>query len=191
MRTVRDPADFLKNPRRYEACYNLTSSTLNQLTPNNSLVFLGTHKITFSQDVAQQLNFTSSGSPPPANNGTSEGVQFPWPELDTIEPIYLTPFHRDKIPDDLLSYWSNAVNHSVQLPERNAFIPSDFTIINEPSNSSSQPTRLSNADNNAVSMWKLLDTRDFPQPRVNIECMLNNTNATISAAWEGTVETDI
>ena len=188
MRTARNPADFLKNPLRYQPCFNLTTSTLAQLTPNNSVVFLGTHKITFNSSVAQQLNFTSDESPPLDNNGTSGPSEFPWPDLDEIEPIYLTPYHREPITETLLKYWEVKDDHSIQLPPKNGFIPTDFLIINKSSSDPNQPTqwRVDNTDR-AVSLWSLLDSKDFREPRVNIKCLLNNTNASISPSWEGKV----
>ena len=184
MRTTRDPADFLGNPLRYQPCFNLTSSTLAKLTPNNSIILLGTHKITFSPSVAEQLNFTSTETPPLGNNGTSGMNQFPWPELDEIEPIYLTPYHRETIPEELLKYWEVKDDGSVQLPPKNTFIPNDFSIINKSTSDPSQPTRLS-TDFSGVSLWSLLDTNDFHEPRVNVRCLLNNTNVTVSPSWEG------
>ena len=186
MRTVSDPADFLGNPLRYRPCFNLTSSTLAQLSPTNSIIFLGTHKLNFSLNVSEILNITSNESPPPVNNVTTGAPEFPWPELEVIEPLYLTPFHQEAIPDELINYWQVTSDGSIQLPAKNQYIPSDFTIFNASVNGSGHPKRLrDNDNNNRVSMWWLLDTQDFPEPRVNIECLLNNTNASVSPSWEG------
>ena len=184
MRTTTDPADFLRNPIRYVDSFNLTNSTLAQFTPNNSVIFLGTHKITFTDEVAEELNYTSDDSPLNITE-ISGGVQFPFPELDTIEWLYRTPFHRMAIPSELLMYWDVENDSRISLPDNNLYIPTDFTIINKLPTDSDIPMKLSNADNNAVSMWWLLDTDDFHEPRVNLMCQLNNTNASISAAWEG------
>ena len=187
MRTTTDPADFLRNPIRYEEAFSLTNSPLVQFTPNNSVVFLGTHKISFSPEVAKELSYTSDGSPPNITEA-SGGMQFPFPELDTIEEIYCTPFHRERISDELLKYWDVVNDGSVSLPPSNTFIPTDFTVFNKTQNYSNIPTRLAGAaDNNIASMWWLLDTNDFHEPRVNLMCQLNNTNASISAAWEGKI----
>lgn len=188
MRTVRDPADFLQNPLRYQASFNRTKSVLAQFTPGNSLVFLGTHKITIAANVSELLNFTSSESPPTSNNGSSDVVQFPWPELDNVEPIYCTPFHHDVIPESLLNYWNVSKTDvgNLQLPSTNLFIPdpASLTIIEKFPNATNQPVKLPGTQD-SVSMWSLLDTKDFHEPRVNIECLLNNTNVTISPSWEG------
>ena len=186
MRTTTDPADFLRNPIRYEETFSLTNSTLSHFTPNNSVVFLGTHKITFSPEVAQELNYTSDDSPPNITEA-SGGMQFPFPELDTIEEIYRTPFHRERISDELLKYWDVVNDDSISLPPSNRFIPTDFTIFNKPQNDSNIPKKLPNTDNKPASMWWLLDTNDFHEPRVNLMCQLNNTNVSISAAWEGKI----
>ena len=187
MRTVSDPADFLGNPLRYRPCFNLTSSTLAQFSPNNSIIFLGTHKIKLSPNVSEMLNITSNESPSPVNNVTTGAPEFPWPELEVIEPLYLTPFHQEAIPEELINYWQVTNDVNIRLPAKNQYIPSDFTIINKSAGASDHPTRLSNTDNSAVSAWWLLDTQDFPEPRVNVECLLNNTNASISPSWEGNV----
>ena len=166
--------------------FNLTNSTLAQFTPNNSVIFLGTHKISFTPEVTEELNYTSDGSPPNITED-SGGVRFPFPDLDTIERLYRTPFHRDPIPGELLIHWNVVNDGSVSLPSSNKFIPNDFSIISKSSNDSNRPTRLNNTDNKAVSMWWLLDTDDFHEPRVNLMCQLNNTNASITPAWTGEI----
>ena len=186
MRTTKDPADFLRNPIRFKPSFSLTNSTLAQFTPNNSVVFLGTHKISFSPEVAEELNYTSDDSPP-MNNVTSKEVEFPFPELDNIEPIYRTPFHRERISDELLTFWDAVYDDGIQLPANNHFLPKDFTVYSKAPKDPKIPIRLNNSDNNAISMWWLLDTDDYHEPRTNIMCQLNNTNASISAAWEGNI----
>ena len=182
MRTVRDPVDFLLNPRRFQPSYNLTISTLSQFTPEDSIIFLGTHNITFNANITEILNFNSTDVPPTAN--TSGTVQFPWPKLDQIEPIYQTPFHREAIPPSLIDHWNLANDTDISLPPKNVFIPDDFTIIDKSPNSSNVPVKV-DGTNDSVSMWSLLDTEDFRGPRVNIMCMLNQTNTSISPSWEG------
>ena len=186
MRTTADPADFLHNPIRYVDSFNLTNSTLAQFTPNNSVIFLGTHKISFTDEVAEELNYTSDGSPPNITED-SGGIQFPFPELDTIERWYRTPFHHDPIPDQLLTYWNAARDDTIQLPATNQYIPTDFTIYPKLANDSDTPKKfpISASNEKLATMWWLLDTDDFHEPRVNLMCQLNNTNASISPAWEG------
>ena len=118
------------------------------------------------------------------SNETSGMTQFPWPELDEIEPLYQTPYHRDAIPEELLKYWEVKDDGSVQLPPKNTFIPNDFSITNKSSTDSNQPTELPTGVD-GVSLWWLLDTKDFREPRVNIRCLLNSTNVTVLPAWEG------
>ena len=188
MRTITDPADFLRNPIRYEPSFILTNSTLAQFTPNNSVIFLGTHKISFTPEVAEQLNYTSADSPL-NNTEASGGVQFPFPDLDIIEQLYRTPFHHERISSELLMYWDVAKDDRIQLPAKNQYIPEDFTIYPRSVSDSDTPEKLSNpdGDDRPVSMWWLLDTDDFHEPRVNIMCQLNNTNASIAAVWEGKI----
>ena len=186
MRTTNDPADFLRNPHRYKPSLGLTKSTLAQFTPNNSVVFLGTHKISFTPEVAKVLNYTSDDSPP-KNDEASGEVQFPFPKLNRIEPFYRTPFHCERISDELLTYWDVAKDDEVWLPAKNNFFPTDFTIYPKTRSDTEVPKRIDNSDNNAVSMWWLLDTDDYHEPRVNVLCQLNNTNASITPAWEGKV----
>jgi secreted Zn-dependent insulinase-like peptidase len=188
MRTTTDPADFLHSPIHYVDSFALTSSTLAQFTPNNSVIFLGTHKISFTPEVAGELSSTF-GDPPPSVVEISKRLpQLLFPELDMIEPFYHTPFHRERIPDELLKYWNVMNDGTINLPPSNMFIPDDFSIISKSSSDSNSPAKLNN-DNNAVSMWWLLDTDDFHEPRVNLMCQLNNTNASTSAAWEGKIVT--
>ena len=136
--------------------------------------------------MAEELNYTSDGSPPNITED-SGGFRFPFPDLDTIERIYRTPFHHDHISNELLTHWNVVNDGSVSLPPSNTYIPNDFSIISKSPSDSNRPTRLDNTDNNAVSMWWLLDTDDFHEPRVNLKCQLNNTNATISPAWTGEI----
>ena len=136
--------------------------------------------------MAEELSYTS-GDSPPENAGISKRVQFPFPELDVIEPFYRTAFHRERIPNELLKYWDVVNDGSVSLPPSNTFIPTDFTIFNKTQKYSNIPKKLPNADNRPASMWWLLDTNDFHEPRVNLKCLLNNTNASISASWEGKI----
>ena len=188
MRIAKDPADFLHNPHRYKPSFSLTNSTLAQFTPKNSVIFLGTHKISFTSEVAKELHYVSDGSPP-RNVKPSGGVQFPFPNLNRIEPIYCTPFHRERIPAELLTFWDVIADDQIKLPTKNQFFPTNFTIYPKTRNDSNIPKRLDNSDNNAVSMWWLLDTEDFHEPRVNLRCQLNNTNANITPAWEGKIPT--
>lgn len=186
MRTTTDPADFLRNPIRYVDSFSLTNSTLAQFTPSNSVIFLGTHKISFTPEVAEELNYTSDGSPPNITED-SGGVQFPFPDLNAIEQLYRTPFHRDHIPDQLMMYWNVARDDQIRLPATNQYIPEDFTIYPKSANDSDTPKKLPNSASNekAASMWWLLDTDDFHEPRVNLMCQLNNTNTSVTPAWEG------
>ena len=71
MRLAADPADFLATPYRFLFNSTLVTDTLNYLTPDNSVVFIGT----------QKLNFNGS-SHPTVTQDSPEPV--PWPVLTQV-----------------------------------------------------------------------------------------------------------
>ena len=139
MRLVEEAPDFLGNPRRFVFNYSLVESVLDTLTPEKLILFLGTH----------HLNFSSSGLGPPDDNlppeQNSSPVDFPWPELDQKEPIYSTPFSSIDTPSELLEYWGSLTPapQDLSLPGRNYFIPTDFVLLQPPSNPSDTPSTVS------------------------------------------------
>jgi len=76
MRIVTDPADFLATPYRFLFNSTLVTDTLNYLTPDNSVVFIGT----------QKLNFNGS-SHPTVTQDSPENV--PWPVLTEVCCYYV------------------------------------------------------------------------------------------------------
>ena len=75
MRLVTDPADFLATPYRFLFNSTLVTDTLNYLSPNNSVVFIGT----------QKLNFNGS-SHPTVTQESPEPV--PWPVLTQVCAVH-------------------------------------------------------------------------------------------------------
>ena len=71
MRLATDPADFLSYPYRFLFNSTLVTDTLSYLTPDNSVVFIGT----------QKLNFNGSSHPTVRQEGD---VPVPWPELTQV-----------------------------------------------------------------------------------------------------------
>jgi insulysin len=170
MRLVEEAPDFLGNPRRFVFNYSLVESVLDTLTPEKLILFLGTH----------HLNFSSSGLGPPDDNPppeqNSSPVDFPWPELDQKEPIYSTPFSSIDTPPELLEYWGSLTPapQDLSLPGRNYFIPTDFGLLQPPSNPSDTPSTVS-VGSNGVSLWFLQDTT-FETPHINMYCSITAAN---------------
>ena len=138
MRLVSDPTDFLGNPRRLVFNETLILSVLEfLLSPEHSLIFLGTHHVNFSDS----LNLTWPHDGPPVQHSPNP---YPWPNLNQTEPIYTTPFAEISIPPSLEEYWSKQeiVIDSLHLPESNHFIPIDFNILSPPSTPTDTPVRV-------------------------------------------------
>ena len=197
MRVVEDPADFLKNPRRFLSDYTLTISTARQLLPNNSLVFITAHPpAEFSgSGSGSGSNDVGSGSIPGAATGpesdsesivgSGEGVVIPTPPLNQTEPIYSTSYYRADIPTDLLQHWSYASVQSVMglsLPGPNMFVPSSLELL--PSSNQTSPQQLT-SDPTDSDTWFLQDTEDFPQPRATFRCEIRPSFVEKSANWAG------
>ena len=121
MRLVTDPQDFLDNPKRRLLNTSLIGQVLTSLSPDNSLVFIGT----------QHLN--SDGVLPPVStpNQTSP-VKLPWPVLNETEPIYTTHYALMDIPRNVAQYWGTSEAADLWLPQANQFIPQDFNILPAP-----------------------------------------------------------
>jgi insulysin len=180
MRLVTDPDDFLGNPHRLVLNTSLVRTVLSSLTPANSLVFVGTHHVNFSED----LNITAPHFGPPSQNSP---VNLPWPDLDKREPIYSTPFTIVDIPSDLKTYWSGGSGGNVpelHLPGENHFIPQNFSILSPPSNHAGSPVKVELANiHSGVSLWWLQDTA-FQTPHVNMYCSINaNQSNASSVRW--------
>ena len=76
MRLVTDPADFLGTPYRFVSNFSLVNDTLNYLTPENSVIFIG----------SQKLNFSDSSYLPVSQQGPEP---VPWPG-ELTEVCYFT-----------------------------------------------------------------------------------------------------
>lgn len=154
MRVVKFPADVLPNPRRYQPDYALTINIATHFTPNNTLIFIGTHQNNSAQ--------------------TATSTEVPIPSLDSTEAIYGTPFHNAEITDELLTFWMyspewDTIDPGLALAGDNSFIPHNFTI--HPAPSESEPRRTEWASSET---WVLLDTELFPQPRASFTCELRS-----------------
>ena len=184
MRVVEEPADVLPNPRRYLPDYHLTVSTASYLSPNNSLIFIGTKKVNITDGVKEQANLQNITDTSPQPMGDHVISR---PILDQIEPIYDTPFHLDNISHDLLSYWNEAPSvGDLRLADANVFIPSNLSIIPPSENCTASPCLPVNVSGH----WFLLDTANFPEPRVNFRCELRlsedyRRESSRSASWDG------
>ena len=138
MRVVKEASDFLGNPRRFIFNQTFVRSVLNSLTPEKLVAFIGTHHV----NISSKLNVQDVSPEGPPEQGSS--VELPWPELDTLEPIYSTPYSKLALPQSLIAYWNNLVvdPDSLFLPETNGFIPSDFDILEPPASPSDTPVRV-------------------------------------------------
>ena len=131
MRLVEEPADFLSNPVRFLFNYTLVSQTLGSLTPENSVILVG----------SQMLNTSEPNSTAAPHFDDKSSVPFPWTELTETEPIYGTYFNETSICQELLDFWgSDSVNVSLSLPPANPFVPKDLGILPPPANGSQVPT---------------------------------------------------
>ena len=121
MRLVTDPQDFLDNPKRRLLNTSLISQVLTSLSPDNSLVFIGT----------KHLNIDGIFPLVSAPNQTSP-VNLPWPVLNETEPIYTTHYALMDTPHNVAQYWGASEAADLWLPQANQFIPQDFNILPAP-----------------------------------------------------------
>jgi len=127
MRVVKDAADFLSPPSRGVLDTKLIHDTLNALTPSNSLVFIG--------------------SPNLQDRNSSKPQDFPWPELDEVEPWFSTSFAKIKIPDDVMNAWiTDNRDVKLSLPTKNKFIPEDLEILSSVDKDSTLTTHVKSED---------------------------------------------
>ena len=122
MRLVSDPRDLLQNPHRLLLNISLLRQTLSSLSPNASIIFIGTQKY-------------NSLAPP-----DQPKAYIPWPQLNETEPIYNTSYAVISMPQKALDYWESSESASLWLPKRNGFVPVDFSMV--PMNGSSQVPQL-------------------------------------------------
>jgi secreted Zn-dependent insulinase-like peptidase len=170
MRVVRDVADILPNPRRHQPDYSLTISTAQHFTPNNTLVFIGTHQ--------------ENGSTPTEGATTT----IPIPFLDATEPIYGTPFHNATIPEYLLGYWNyteawDTKYSELTLAGDNMFIPRNYSLLPPPLESKPELLSLTSSET-----WVLTDTGLFPEPRASFTCELRSGSNETSVLREALSE---
>lgn len=120
MRLVSDPADLLDNPRRHLLNTSLIASTLSHLTPENTVLFVG----------SPSLNAT--GLPPAGPAPHQQGsTPLPWPELSLVEPYYGTRFAVVNVTAELRGSWAEDVvpDGALYLPGRNEFVPKDLALV--------------------------------------------------------------
>lgn len=170
MRVEECPADFLPNPCRYQSDYNHTLITASYFTPNNTVIFIGTHNINDS------------------NPDTPTGaVQLPQAVLNDTEPYYSTLFGNVPIPSDLLTYWGpnttlDGMYSGLSLATKNDFVPEDLGILPPPPPPQPVDPQLASTGSGTDETWFLQDP-SFTQPRVNLRCELRSANVEPSAHW--------
>jgi len=73
-------------------------------------------------------------------------------KTDLVEEWYGTEYSVNKIPQKYIEEWENVpLNPSLQLPEENEFIPTDFSIRERPQDPSSIPTLIK--DDSLLKVW--------------------------------------
>ena len=128
MRLVKEPEDFLGNPRRLLFNATLLTQTISWLVPNNTILLVG----------AQTLDTGGNTSATPSHQLGQHPL--PWPALSQVEPVYGIHFEKIPIPGHLLEFWeSDSSDVSFQLPGPNPFVPSDFSILPTSENVSAVP----------------------------------------------------
>ena len=134
MRLVADPPDLLGNPERLVLNTTLIQQVLASLSPENSVVFIGTRHVDFADNIT--LNLPHEGPP-----HQDSDVTLPWPKLNQLEPYYSTPFSKLSLPQNVTVYWNDDGSDvpDLQLPGENSYIPDDFEILPPPADHSSSP----------------------------------------------------
>ena len=128
MRLVKEPEDFLGNPRRLLFNATLLTQTISWLVPNNTILLVG----------AQTLDTGGNTSATPSHQLGQHPL--PWPALSQVEPVYGIHYEKIPIPGHLLEFWeSDSSDISFQLPGPNPFVPSDFSILPTSENVSAVP----------------------------------------------------
>ena len=184
MRVVDDPEDFLSSPQLFLPDHTLFLSVLDCMCPSNAVLFLGTQRLNISSLVTNITGVPSQGKG--QLNQSSVATPIPWPDqLDMYEDIYKTPYDVRNISDELADFWSNSSEgfDTLQLPQPNQFIVSKLDVLSKPDNASDVPVEVLNEK--GFSLWWLLDSGDFPEPRVNFRCDITSAGAEPSPHREG------
>ena len=113
-------SNFLANPEFFIFNYTLIKSTLDYLTPSNSIIVIGTRKIKSSSNPNCNIYFTNPSLSLIRDKGKAS---LPLPELQWIEPYFSTPFTFYDIPSFLSFQWSHPSMHgNVNVPHLNPYI---------------------------------------------------------------------
>ncbi|KAJ7532538.1 hypothetical protein O6H91_13G008200 [Diphasiastrum complanatum] len=94
-----------------------------------------------------------------------------------LEPWFGVPYTVESVSSDLLAIWENPseINPSLHIPERNEFIPHDFTIHCGKKNYSTDVPFLL-VEDPALKVWYKLD-QAFKTPRANVYLLLTCKSA--------------
>ncbi len=183
MRVVESPEDFLSSPERLLPDYALFRCTLNCTMPSNALILLSSQQLNISPNVTDATNFTSNNHA--ALPQSEVKVPIPWPvELDTYEYFFKVPYSVMNISAELADFWSTVGSDfdTLSLSGDNSFIVGNLSIQEKPDNST-VPVTISKDE--GISFWSLLDTKDFPEPRVNFRCDFRSSDTETSLTREG------
>ncbi len=183
MRVIDSPEDFLSSPERLLPNYTLFLSTLDCMVPSNALVLLSSQQLNISTTVSNVTGISSQGHPKLVQTGVKGHI--PWPvELNMYEYFFEVPYTVENISTELADFWSTKGSgfDALKLPGANSFVVSNLTLEKKPNNST-VPTMIANDE--GISLWSLLDTNDFPEPRVNLNCDIRSSNTESSILQEG------
>ena len=187
MRVVDDPEDFLSSPQRLLPDHTHFMSTLECMTPSSAVILITSQSLNINTDVTNATGISSQDHTPLDQLGEVKG-HIPWPtELDTYEYFFKVPYGIENISADLAEFWNIGSGfEALKLPNMNRFIVVDDLVVEvKPDNSSAVPMEIVAAE--GMSLWWLMDTEDFPEPRVNFFCDVRSANSASSPNWEGTL----
>ncbi|CAD7703211.1 unnamed protein product [Ostreobium quekettii] len=84
---------------------------------------------------------------------------------DQVEAVYGTEYSCETIPEEWIKRWTNPEQDDrLHLPEPNPFVPTDFTLLNEPGNT---PHPQDVFSGEVVKMWNAADT-SFEVPKAHV-----------------------
>ena len=187
MRVVDDPEDFLASPKRYIPNSSLFKDTLASMHPEDATIFIGTRRLNISPNVTSQTGIDSTGQLPLEQAGLLPINQIPWPtQLNKWEGVYKIPYDVVTVNDTLASFWKTDSSEfdSFNIP-MSEYAARNLKVLEKPFNSSTVPLEIQRESGS--SLWWLQDTTDFPEPRVNLRCDINTTNAQLCPDWEGMI----
>ncbi len=180
MRHVREPVDFIHNPKRSKRNYQLFHEIVQYFTPTNCIITVGLQDVPLSESSYHLSDFDIVRH----DIQVSSVTDFPIPKLDILEPIFLTKFVIYMTPLLLLNYWASPKKTTdLHLPYYNQFIPDEQRFLPDPNRCDSYLAHLSKS-NSSIQMW-MVRYQVTNIPIVNIKCEFRSGRADGSLRWSG------